>query len=161
MKIMEKKIIYLLVAILSLVSCKKEHQDSNSHSDKESVEELTKTVYEIWQDANDRNREKLKSAHFNDPKFSKFGPRIPKRQNVEETNNSETEHFTAISNAVLKIEDLKVDIFNDVGIATFYNNFSFEKNKQNLSGKGRVTLVFLKTTKGWKIIHEHSSPFQE
>ena len=67
----------------------------------------------------------------------------------------------AISEANLVVEDLKVDIFDKVGIATFYNNYAFIKHGNPVQGKGRVTLAFLLTQEGWKIIHEHSSPFKE
>lgn len=122
-------------------------------------EELIATVWKVWEDANNSNIQGLKSAHLNSPKFSKFGPRIAERQDVEQTINSETAHFSTIKEANLVIEDLKVDIFDNVGIATFYNNYSFIKNDHKVQGKGRVTLVFQRNREGWKIIHEHSSPF--
>ena len=113
------------------------------------------------EDANNSNIPELKSAHFQSPKFSKFGPRIASRQDVDQTNRSETEHFQQIKETKLVIEDLKIDIFDQVGIATYYNNFSFIKNNNIVQGIGRVTLVFLRTEDGWEIIHEHSSPFNE
>lgn len=76
-----------------------------------------------------------------------------------QTNESETEHFLSIKEAKLLIEDLKVDIFDKVGVATFYNNYSFIKNHQKIKEKGQVTLVLVRTEEGWKIVHEHSSPY--
>ena len=51
--------------------------------------------------------------------------------------------------------------FEDIAVTTFYNNYSFTKNNIGAQGKGRVTLVFLDTEEGWKIVHEHSSPFNQ
>jgi hypothetical protein len=71
-------------------------------------------------DANNRDIESLKSAHFN-------SPRVSERQNVDETNSSESEHFSSIKDVDLKIDDIKIDIFDNVGVITFYNNYSFIK----------------------------------
>ena len=150
---------------LVIMSCNQIDKPTNSNvasiSDTEMEKELRQTVLKVWEDANNSNIPELKSAHLHSPKFSKFGPRIAERQDVEQTNKSETEHFLLIKEANLVIEDLKIDIFDNVGIATFYNNFSFVKNDNSVQGKGRVTLAFLRTEEGWKIIHEHSSPFNE
>ncbi|HJL75032.1 MAG TPA: nuclear transport factor 2 family protein [Candidatus Marinimicrobia bacterium] len=145
----------LLIALLLIVGC-----DS---SDKKSIEKLSEelklVVLDVWNDANNRDIESLKSAHFNSPRFSKFGPRVSERQNVDETNSSESEHFSSIKDVDLKMDDLKIDIFDNVGVVTFYNNYSFIKNSKSVNGKGRVTLVFYNTHDGWKIVHEHSSSF--
>ena len=125
----------------------------------ELSEELKLVVLDVWNDANNRDIESLKSAHFNSPRFSKFGPRVSERQNVDETNSSESEHFSSIKDVDLKMDDLKIDIFDNVGVVTFYNNYSFIKNSKSVNGKGRVTLVFYNTHDGWKIVHEHSSSF--
>lgn len=150
---------------LVIMSCNQIDKSTNSNvaslSDAEMEKELRQVVMKVWEDANNSNIPELKSAHLNSPKFSKFGPRITERQDVEQTNKSETEHFLSIKDAKLVIEDLKIDIFDKVGIATFYNNYSFIKNDNRVQGKGRVTLAFLRTEEGWKIIHEHSSPFNE
>ena len=161
---MNKSILFVLMFCVLFASCKKdsaELQTNSKYNEEELIEELKQTVYEIWEDANNTNIEKLKSVHYESPKFSKFGPRISQRQSVSETNESETDHFSSIKDVKLVIEDLKVDIFENIGIATFYNNYSFIKNDESIKGKGRVTLAFLKTPNGWKIIHEHSSPFNE
>lgn len=148
-----------------VMSCNNIRDSANptvtSISESEKANELTEVVKKVWEDANNSNIPELKSVHFDSPKFSKFGPRASERQNVESTNKSETEHFRLIEDVKLVIEDLKIDIFDKVGIVTFYNNYSFIKNDNKIRGKGRVTLVFLRTEDGWKIIHEHSSPFNE
>lgn len=55
-------------------------------------------------------------------------------------------------------KDVKIDVFGDLAIATYYPHFSFVKDGQKIEGMGRQTLVFLKTDQGWKIIHEHGAP---
>ena len=158
---------HLIILLITLMINGCNHIDKPANSNIASIsyaemeKELQQVVLKVWEDANSSNIPELRSAHLNSPKFSKFGPRIAKRQDVEQTIKSETEHFLSIKEAKLVIEDLKIDIFDNVGIATFYNNFSFIKNDKRVQGKGRVTLAFLRTEEGWKIIHEHSSPFNE
>jgi len=123
--------------------------------------ELRTIIEQIWADAVSGDLNALRDIHFNDPRFSKFGPRIATRQDVASTNKSETEHFSMISEASFNLEDIKIDLFEDIAVTTFYNNYSFTKNNIRVQGKGRVTLVFLDTEEGWKIVHEHSSPFNE
>lgn len=161
---MKNTFLFILTFSVLVFSCKKsspELQVGSEYNEKKSIKELSQKVHEIWEDAENTNIEKLKSAHYESPKFSKFGPRISERQNVSETNKSETAHFSKIKDVKLVLENLKVDVFENIGIATFYNNYSFIKNGKNIKGKGRVTLVFIKSPDGWKIIHEHSSPFNE
>jgi len=105
--------------------------------------------------------EALRSTHLDSPKFSKFGPRIAERQDVKSTNETESEHVLSISDASFDLEDIKIDLFEDIAVTTFYNNYLFTKNNVRVQGKGRVTLVFLNTEEGWKIVHEHSSLFNQ
>jgi len=145
---------FLVVLFLSfsLLSC-----ESQNSSYKEA--QLKELVERIWVDAVEGNLEALSEIHLDSPKFSKFGPRISTRQDVKSTNINEAEHFLSIQDASFKLEDIKVDIFGEVAVTTFYNNYSFIKNEIPIKGKARVTLVFISTEKGWKIVHEHSSPF--
>ena len=160
-----KYLLTIFSIALVIIGCNQFDKPSSSYDtskrDIEMQEELRQVVIKVWKDANNSNIAELKSAHLNSPKFSKFGPRIAERQDVNQTNRSETEHFLSIKEANLVIEDLKIDIFDNVGIASFYNNFTFIKNDNRVQGKGRVTLAFLRTSEGWKIIHEHSSNFNE
>ena len=130
-------------------------------SSPEAEKEVRAVVMKIWEDAAKGDVSELSAAHLNSPKFSKFGPRIAARQDVKSTIETETEHFSSISDVSLAVEDLKIDVFGDLAVTTFYNNYSFIKNKIRVQGKGRVTLVFLRTEEGWKIVHEHSSPFDQ
>lgn len=66
-------------------------------TDSSKAEKELRTIIEkIWADAVSGDLKSLRAIHFKDPKFSKFGPRIPTRQDVASTNESETEHFPAV-----------------------------------------------------------------
>ena len=164
-RMLRKNLLITISITLVVISCNQSGELTNSTMNSISESELEKEVrgaaMKVLEDANNSNIAGLKSAHLNSPKFSKFGPRIAKRQNVESTNKTETEHFSSITDSNFIWEDLKIDIFGDVAVTTFYSNSSFIKNNSRVKGKGRGTLVFLRTEEGWKIIHEHSSPFNE
>ena len=104
------------------------------------------------------NIEGLQAAHLDSDKFTKFGPRSFERQDVASTNASEAAFFGTISDFDQEIQDLKIDVFGDVGIATYYPHVSFVQDGVEKTGSGRQTLVFLRTADGWKIVHEHGTP---
>ncbi|UCF64846.1 MAG: DUF3225 domain-containing protein, partial [bacterium] len=82
------------------------------------------------------------------------------RQDVTSTNKSEEEFFGTITNYKQEIKDLKIDVFGDFAIATYYPHVSYIQNGFEKSGSGRQTFVFIRTENGWKIIHEHGTPRQ-
>jgi len=108
-------------------------------------------------DAETANIVGLQAAHLVSDKFTKFGPRIFERQDVAGTNESEAAFFGSISDYKQETRDLKIDVFGDVGIATYYPQVSFVQDGVEKTADGRQTLVFLKTENGWKIIHEHGT----
>lgn len=124
----------------------------------EAQAELREVVNTIAKDAMMANIEGLQEAHLVSDKFTKFGPRNFNRQGVANTNASEAAFFSSISNLNMEIRDLKIDVFGEIGIATYYPHYSFIQDGEDKEGSSRQTLVFVKTRKGWKIIHEHGTP---
>ena len=127
----------------------------------QAQKELREVVETIARDAETANIQGLQAIHLQNPKFTKFGPRKFKRQDVASTNKSEADHFGSIFNFKQEIRELKIDVFGNIGIATYYPYVSFEKNGKKINADGRQTLVFLKTEEGWKIIHEHGTVRKE
>ncbi len=58
------------------------------------------------------------------------------------------------------VRELKIDVFDDIAIATYYPHVSFIQNGEEKTGSGRQTFVFLSTVEGWKLVHEHGTPQQ-
>jgi len=152
-------IIFLIMLILALSSCERNSEQDliNDEFPKERAE-IHECIKSIVKDAETTNIEGLKAAHLFSEKFTKFGPRNFDRQNVASANNSEEAFFGSITNYNQEIKDLKIDVFGDIGIATYYPYVSFVQDGEAKSGNGRQTLVFLKTENGWKIVHEHGTP---
>ncbi len=120
--------------------------------------ELREAVEAIARDAMSGNVEGLQSAHLASDAFTKFGPRTFERQDVESANASEAAYFTSISDLTYEIRDLKIDVFGDVGVATYYPHVAYSRNGERFEGTGRQTFVFLRTAEGWKLVHEHGTP---
>ena len=123
--------------------------------------EIREAVMSIKRDIEARNIEGLRATHLESEKFTKFGPRSFERQDVAGTNESEAAFFSSISNAKYEAKDLKIDVFGDVGIATYYPEVSFVRDGREVVVSGRQTLVFLKTDSGWKLVHEHGTVRRE
>ena len=147
-----------LLVVLAYTSPKPAPQDLVNDSFPEAQAELREVVKSIVKHAMTANFEGLQAAHLVSDKFSKSGPRSFDRQDAASTNEFEGAFFGSISNFKQEVKDLKIDIFGNVGIATYYLHASFVQDGEEKTGSGRQTLVFLKTEHGWKIVHEHGTP---
>ena len=154
------KCIQLLPVLLVLLSCARtSHHENNLIDDPftDAQTELREAIASIEKDIETANIEGLQSIHLNSEKFTKFGPRNFDRQDVEQTNESETAFFSSISNVNYEVKELKIDVFGSVGIATYYPYVTFEKDGEQKEVTGRQTLIFVKVKSGWKIVHEHGT----
>jgi len=151
----------LLLFVLSCSERKSDQVDIVNNLFPEEQSELREVIKSIVRDAETTNLEGLKTIHLISDKFTKFGPRSFERQNIESTNESELAFFGSISNYKEEVKDLKIDVFGEIGIATYYRFVSFEQDGEEKIVSVRQTLVFLKTSEEWKIIHEHGNKSQQ
>jgi ketosteroid isomerase-like protein len=106
--------------------------------------------------------DKLDSFHLSGSKFSKFGGDIPGRQDYETMTKFEREGFTQVSEFNFTLRDTKVDIFDDVAIATFILDYNYVMaDDSTIYKKKRFSMVFVQDSDQWKIVHEHSSAYVE
>ena len=151
----------IILALSSFLSCSRQDQSQDDLVNNlfpEAQAELRAVVESIAKDAMTANVAGLQAIHLQSEKFSKFGPRQFERQDVASTNESEAKYFTSLSHLKYEVRDLKIDVFGDIGVVTYYPHVSFVRAGEQVKGSGRQTLVFLKTTNGWKIVHEHGTP---
>lgn len=123
----------------------------------EAQAELREVIRVLASDIMTANIEGLQAAHLVSDKFTKFGPRSFDRQDVNAANVSEAEFFSSIHDVEYRVNDLKIDVFGDIGIVTYYPRVSFVRDDESRMVDGRQTLVFVKTHAGWKIVHEHGT----
>ena len=148
-----------LLPVFLIVLAGAQHQDRDIISDPflEAQKELREVMETLTRDVMASNIKGLQDLHLNSKKFTKFGPRSFERQGVSSTNTTEARFFGSVKILNWETKGLKIDVFGDVGIVTYYPHVSFVKDGQRTSSSGRQTLVFVKTAKGWKIAHEHGT----
>jgi ketosteroid isomerase-like protein len=134
-----------------------------SDKDKKDVEGVVRAFFEAGRD---KDLTSLEGFHGPRDLFTKFDENPPyTRQNSDEAFVYEQAAFANISDYRFDIGELRVDLFGDAAVATFYlsyqgmfvNDYSFEGSP--VSGKARATMVLARTEKGWKIVHEHLSRY--
>lgn len=116
----------------------------------------------------DKNLAALADFHSSRDSFTKFDENPPySRQNSDEAFVYEQAAFANISDYQYSIDDLRIDLFGDAAVATFYlsyggmfvNDYSFEGSP--VKGSARVSMVLTRTARGWRITHEHLSRYPD
>lgn len=130
--------------------------------------EVEMVIYAVFEAGKNKDLTSLADFHAQSGLFTKFDETPPyTRQNAEEAFIYEQAAFANISDYEYNLDELRVDIINDVAVATFYlaykgvfvNNYSFEG--RTVGSRSRVTMVLARLGNGWKIVHEHFSPLLE
>ena len=118
-------------------------------------------VQDILDAVNAQDVDRLEAHHLWGPKFSKFDDGEPyERQDAETTRQLERELVTAAKAISFRAEDLKVDVFGEVAVATFVLDWAATMpDDQEYAARSRGTLVFVSDGGEWKIVHEHFSAF--
>ncbi|MDG6989811.1 MAG: nuclear transport factor 2 family protein [Nitrososphaerota archaeon] len=134
-------------------------------SEKRDVEGVVRGFFEAGKN---KDLAALADFHAARESFTKFDENPPyARQNSDEAFVYEQAAFSNISDYRYDLEDLRIDLFGGSAVATFYltyggmfvNDYSFEGSP--ISGKARVTMVLVKTGRGWRIAHEHFSRYPD
>ncbi len=67
----------------------------------------------------------------------------------------------AVTGMKMRADDLKIDLFGDVGVATFILEYGSDVGGQRTEKRDRTTMVFVRDHGEWKIAHEHLSPITQ
>src|SRR4051812_12626918 len=100
---------------------------------------------------------RLDNYHLYGPKFTKFSSESTSRLDAAASRKGEHAGLGAISDLAMHADDLKIDLFGNVGIATFIFRYSFKAGGNSFEKKAQGTMVFAKEGGAWKIAHEHFS----
>lgn len=104
--------------------------------------------------------DRLASYHLDGSKFTKFDDAEPlDRQDAETSARMEAEQVAAMDDLRARYDDLKVDVFGPVAIATGVFVWDCTVDGRPVSGRTRSTVVFVEHEGQWLIAHEHHSPF--
>ncbi|KUG56335.1 hypothetical protein AVL61_14580 [Kocuria rosea subsp. polaris] len=117
-------------------------------------------IEQILDAATAKDFDRLAAYHLAGPKFSKFDDVEPlDRQDAETSMRLEAEQFTGMEDFHGRFDDLKIDVFGPVAIATGIFVWDCRVEGDVVSGRNRSTVVFVDSHGQWLIAHEHHSPF--
>jgi ketosteroid isomerase-like protein len=110
----------------------------------------------IFHAAETKDLARLDSYHWYGPHFTKFGG-TGKRMDAAAAREGEHKGLSALTGLKLRAEDLQIDVFGDTAVATFIAAASFQAGADMVTKRERGTLVLVKHSGSWKIVHEHFS----
>lgn len=127
----------------------------------DAKKEVMETFGAIAQSIKDGDVDKLISFHAYGPKFTEF-------KNGEPRNGGKAneEHERSVFGSVTEVlnfeaKDLQIAVYGDVANLTFHSDFQLKFGKDLVVVNDQITLLFVKTDDGWKMVHEHHSPLKK
>ena len=160
---MKNLILYLSIILsIAIFGCAQEKKvDLVNDSFPEAEAEVMKVMGDITQSIFDKDLDKLISFHAYGPKFTEFKDG-EKRNGSEENEAHERNVFGSVSEVIkMDAKDMKVAVYGDVANVTFISDFHLKFGEDLVVVNNQITLLFVKTDNGWKIVHEHHSPLKE
>ncbi|MDF9796391.1 ketosteroid isomerase-like protein [Catalinimonas alkaloidigena] len=169
---MKTQLTFTLMIIFSilLAGCEEEKENSKVGETKtdiignefpESKEAIHKIMDSIAQSIKDGDIDKLISFHAYSPKFTEFKNGEP-RNGGDENEEFERNVFGSVTE-ILKFDmsDMKVAVYGDVANVTLHSDFHLKFGEDLAVVNDQISLLFVNTTNGWKIVHEHHSPLKK
>lgn len=124
----------------------------------EAKQEVMETFGAIAQSILDGDLDKLISFHAYGPKFTEFKNGEPRNGGVD-NEAYERNVFGSVSEVVkFEANDLQIAVYGDVANLTFHSDFHLKFGEDLVIVNDQITLLFVKTKDGWKMVHEHHSP---
>ena len=156
---------------LSILGCKEQEHNEEVEVEIEAVkidlvndefpeakQEIMETFGAIAQSLKDGDMDKLISFHAYSPKFTEFKNGEP-RNGSEANEAHERSVFGAVTEVVkFNAKDLKIAVYGDVANMTFHSDFQLKFGEDLAIVNDQISLLFVNTDKGWKIVSEHHSP---
>ena len=119
--------------------------------------QIHERLKEIFDAATRKEFSRLDSYHLYGPKFTRFATESPDREDALAAREAEHNGLNAVSGMKVNLENLKIDVFQNVGIATFILQYSFAVGTETVEREAKGTLVLVNDSGSWKIVHEHFS----
>ena len=163
---MKTKLTLIMIVLFGLLftSCSKEEEetveakiDLVNDEFPEAEQEVIETFGAIAQSIKDGDIDKLISFHAYSPKFTEFKNGEP-RNGAEANEIHERNVFGSVTEVVaFNADDLKVAVYGDVANVTFHSDFQLKFGDDLVVVNDQITLLFVNTSDGWKMVHEHHS----
>lgn len=159
---MKTRLTFTLIMIIGFLftSCKSKVDLVNDEFPEEQ-EEVINTFVAIAQSIKDGDIDKLIAFHAYSPKFTEFKNGEP-RNGAKENETHERNVFGSVTEVVkFDAKDLKVAVYGDVANVTFQSDFQLKFGEDLVVVNDQITLLFVNTDDGWKMVHEHHSPLKK
>lgn len=157
--IMKNLILPAVLLYLGIFSLNAQNDSELNKEYPEARKEVKKALDDIEMYIRENRMDELIAMHAYGPKFTEF-EMGGKRQGSKENEEFERSFLGSITEVEKwDWEDLKINVYGgDVANVTFHSNFKFKMNEDEGELRAQGTLLFIKTSDGWKITHEHLSP---
>ncbi len=151
----------LIIAFgLFITSCKAQTDLINDEFP-EAKQEVMETFGAIAQSIVDGDMDKLISFHAYGSKFTEFKNGEP-RNGGEANEAHERKVFGSVTEVIkFDAKDLQIAVYGDVANLTFHSDFVLKFGEDTVVVNDQITLLFVKTKDGWKMVHEHHSPLKK
>lgn len=127
----------------------------------EAKQEVMETFGAIAQSIKDKDLDKLIAFHAYSPKFTEFKNGEP-RNGGEANEAHERSVFGSVTEVVkFDANDLQIAVYGDVANLTFHSDFHLKFGEDLVVVNDQITLLFVRTKDGWKMVHEHHSPLKK
>jgi len=127
----------------------------------ESQQEIMETFGGIAQSLKDGDMDKLISFHAYSAKFTEFKNGEP-RNDAEANEIYERSVFGGVTEVIkFDANDLQIAVYGEVANVTFHSDFHLKFGEDLVVVNDQISLLFLKTSDGWKIVAEHHSPLKK
>lgn len=150
----------IMILGLTLTSCKTQVDLINDEFP-EAKQEVLETFGAIAQSIKDGDLDKLIAFHAYGPKFTEFKNGEPR--NGDEANETHERNLFGSVTEVIKFDanDLQIAVYGEVANLTFHSDFHLKFGEDLVIVNNQITLLFVKTKEGWKMVHEHHSPLNK
>jgi len=146
-----------LLAATLLTGCASAPKSNLHAAHPDQQDQIKRRLQETFTAAEQKDFPRLDSYHLYGPSFTKYSAASPDRQDTTAARAGEYDGLAAIQGLSMWADNLKIDVFGQVGIATFILNYRFQAGGETIERQEQSTLVFVNDGE-WKIAHEHFSP---
>ena len=149
---------------LVFTSCKKKVEnpivviDLISEEFPDEKQEVMETFGAIAQSIKDGDMDKLISFHAYSSKFTEFKNGEPRNGSAANENHERTVFGSVTEVVKFDAKDLQIAVYGDVANLTFHSDFHLKFGDDLVIVNDQITLLFVNTDDGWKMVHEHHSP---
>ena len=150
----------VLTGFTTSVEVQKMNTDLINDEFPEAKQEVLETFGAIAQSIKDKDLDKLISFHAYGPKFTEFKNGEPRNGDV--ANEAHERNVFGSVTEVVKFDakDLQIAVYGEVANLTFHSDFHLKFGEDLVVVNDQITLLFVNTPGGWKMVHEHHAPLK-